>query len=61
MCDLILKVVNDVLLGRAILIVEITHKFTKILFCDCQFLTPWQYLNDKVYYETYKKDLSNIL
>ena len=68
MCDLILKVGNNVLLhklkcsilGRAILIFEITYKFTKILFCDCQFLAPWQYLDDKIYYETYKKDLSNI-
>ena len=69
MCDLTLKVTNKLLLhklkssilSRAILIGKITtHKFTKILFHYCQFHTWWQYSDDKIYYEMYKKDLSNI-
>ena len=35
-----------------------THKFTKI-FRYCQFFA-WQ-SSDKIYYETYKKGLSNIV
>ena len=38
-----------------------THKFTKILFCYCQFHAWWGFSDDKIYYETYKKDLSNIV
>ena len=70
MCDSTLKVGNKILLhklkcsilSRAILIGEITtHKFTKILFRYCQFHAWRRSSDDKIYYETYKKDLSNIV
>ena len=37
-----------------------THKFTKILFHYCQFHARWRSSDDKIYYETYKKE-SNIV
>ena len=67
MCDLTLKVRNKLLLhqlkcsilSRDILIGEITtHKFIKILFRCCQFNVWWRSSDDKIYYETYKEDLS---
>ena len=70
MCDSTLKVGNKLLLhklkcsilSRAILIGDITtHKFTKILFCYSQFHAWWRSSDDKIYYDTYKKDLSSIV
>ena len=46
--------------SKAILIGEITaNTFTKILFRYCQFHISWLSSDYKIYYETYKKDLSN--
>ena len=76
MCDSTLKVGNKLLLhklkrsilstnevlGRAILIGEIiTHKFIKIVFRYCQFQVWWRSSDDKIYYETYTKDLPSII
>ena len=48
--------------SRAILIGEITtHKCTGILFHFCQFHACWASSDDKIYYKTYKKDLSNVV
>ena len=38
-----------------------THKFIKILFCYCHLTAWWRSSDNKIYYETYKKDLSNIV
>ena len=68
-CDLTLKVGSKLLLhklgcsilSRTILIGEITtHKFPKILFRYCQFHAWWRSSDEKIYYKTYKRDLSNI-